>query len=118
MLDERTVVVAGVDMRSTHGVTLSLTKHAKKQAKSKGFPIQNILSMWEDPDKIIASRSHPGQYRICGDGICLVGVPKGRAFIAITVYMDDELTPPREDQLCTRAGRRFARRFANGEGRG
>jgi hypothetical protein len=105
-------------MKSTKGITLSLTKHAKKQAKSKGFPIRNILDMWNGKPRIISSRSHPGQYRVCGNGICVVGVPKGRAFVAITVYVDQDLTPPRPDQLATRAGRRYAERYANGEGRG
>lgn len=105
-------------MRSTRGVTLSLTKHAKRQAKVKGFPVSNILSMWENPDRIIPSRSYRGQYRVCGDGICLVGVPKGKSFIVITVYLDQDLTPPRPDQLQTKAGRRYAERFSNGEGRG
>lgn len=105
-------------MRSTENVTLSLTKHAKRQAKEKGFNVRNILDMWEDPDRIIASRTYPGQYRVCGNGICVVGVPKGQSFIGITVYLDQELTPPRPDQLKTRAGRRYAKRFANGEGRG
>lgn len=105
-------------MRSTRGVTLSLTKHAKRQAKVKGFPVSNILSMWENPDRIIPSRTYKGQYRVCGDGICLVGVPKGKSFIVITVYLDQDLTPPRPDQLQTKAGRRYAERFSNGEGRG
>lgn len=109
-------------MRSTRGVTLSLTKHAKKQAKEKGFSVRNILDMWKEPDRIIPSRSYPGQYRVCGDGICLVGVPKGhskvKSFIVITLYADGELTPPRPDQMRTKAGRRYAIRYANGEGRG
>lgn len=105
-------------MKSTEGVTLSLTKHAKRQAKSKGFPVQNILAMWSGRPRIIASRTYPGQFRVCGDGICVVGVPKGKSFVAITVYVDQELTPPREDQLATRAGQRYAKRYANGKGRG
>lgn len=105
-------------MRSTRGVTLSLTKHAKRQAKVKGFPVNNILSMWENPDRIIPSRTYKGQYRVCGDGICLVGVPRGKSFIVITVYLDQDLTPPRPDQLQTKAGRRYAERFSNGKGRG
>lgn len=105
-------------MRSTEGVTLSLTKHAKKQAKEKGFCVRNILDMWQKPDRIVASRTYPGQYRVCGNGICVVGVPKGGSFIGITVYTDQDLTPPRPDQLKTRAGRRYAKRYAQGEGRG
>jgi hypothetical protein len=105
-------------VKSTEGITLNLTKHAKRQAKSKGFPVKNILDMWSGKPRIVASRTYPGQYRVCGDGICLVGVPKGQSFVAITVYVDQELTPPREDQMSTRAGRRYAKRFAKGKGRG
>jgi len=112
------VVAAGVNMKSTEGVTLSLTKHAKKQAKVKGFNVQNIFSMWSEPDRIVASRSHPGQYRVCGNGICVVGIPRGTSFIGITVYVDQDLTPPRPDQLQTKAGRRYAQRYKKGEGRG
>jgi hypothetical protein len=105
-------------VRSTKGITLSLTKHAKKQAKAKDFPISEILNMWEGNPNIVPSRSYRGQYRVCGNGICLVGVPKEKSFIVITVYLDQELTPPRPDQLITRTGRRYAKRFASGEGRG
>lgn len=104
---------------NTQQLKLSLTKHAKKQATEKGFTISDILSMWHSPEaRAIRSRSYPGQYRVCGDGICLVGVQKNKRFIVITCYADQELTPPRPDQLRTGRGRRYARRFAEGEGRG
>ncbi len=109
---------AGVKLKSTNGIVLSLTKHAKKQAKAKEFPIADIIKMWEDGPEVVPSRSHKGQFRVCGEGICLVGVPKGNSFIVITVYVDQELTPPRPDQLTTKSGRRYANRYAQGLGRG
>lgn len=105
-------------MKTTEGVTLSLTKHAKRQAKAKNFPISDIVAMWENGPKVVPSRSHRGQFRVCGDGICLVGVPKDNSFVVITCYVDQELTPPRQDQLATPQGRRYAKRFAQGKGRG
>lgn len=105
-------------METTEGVTLSLTKHAKKQAKAKNFPLDDIFKMWGNKPKINPSRSHKGQYRVCGDGICLVGVPKKNSFVVITCYVDQELTPPRPDQLATKEGRRYAKRYARGLGRG
>ena len=105
-------------MRNTRGVTLSLTKHAKHQARVKGFEVPTILEMWQDPDRIIPSRTYPGQYRVCGGGICVVGVKKGSVFIGITLYTDGDLTPPRPDQMKSKAGRRYAERYHNGEGRG
>lgn len=105
-------------MKSTEGLTLSLTKHAKKQAKAKEFHINDILKMWSGKPQVNPSRSYPGQYRVCGDGICLVGVQKGNSFVVITLYVDQEITPPRKDQLKTKAGRRFAERYAKGKGRG
>src|SRR5882757_5513593 len=99
-------------MKSTDGVVLSLTKHAKKQAKAKGFPVADILTMWEGQNNIQPSRSHPGQFRVCGDGICLVGVPKNNSFVVITCYVDRLVTPPRPDQLGTKAGKRYAERYA------
>ena len=106
-----------LDMKNTKNIVLSLTKHAKKQAKVKGFPVDNILKVWEDPERIISSRSYPGQYRVCGNGICLVGVKKNRQFIVITLYVDEELTPPRPDQMRTKAGRKYAEKYWRGEGR-
>lgn len=104
-------------MKTTDGITLSLTKHAKKQAKAKGFPVASILDMWSEDPTIQPSRSHRGQYRVCGSGICLVGIPKGKSFIVITLYTDQALTPPRDDQTDSK-GTRYRKRYEQGLGRG
>lgn len=105
-------------MKSTDGVTLKLTKHAKKKARDIDVSVSDILEMWSEPNEIYPVRAYPGQWRVCGNGICLVGVSKRKSFIAITCYIDKELTPPRPDQLGTEVGRRYAERYSNGEGRG
>lgn len=105
-------------MKSTDGIELKLTKHAKRQARDKGFTVSNILEMWEDPEEIYPVRAYPGQWRVCGNGICLIVIPKKKSCIGITCYINKDLTPPRDDQLSTRAGRRYAQRYAEGKGRG
>jgi hypothetical protein len=105
-------------MKTTRGLVLKLTKHAKIQARDKGFSVSQILEMWENPEEIYPVRAYPGQWRVCGNGICLVVVPKRTSCIGITCYVNRDLTPPREDQLSTRAGKRYAKRYAQGKGRG
>lgn len=109
-------------MKNTDDYVLKLTKHAKQQVKAKEFSLKEIQTMWCDTPTVQPSRSYPGQYRVCGGGVCLVGVPKELngtlTFVVITCYVDGDLTPPREDQLRTRKGKRFAARYAKGEGRG
>jgi hypothetical protein len=143
--------------------TLRLTKHAQRMADDKGFTKTMIESTYKGPKRVYPSGSHPGQWRITGNGICLVGIPdsdadgkalyplsnnsshafyssqssspsssssleEGREFISrpdatryftvITIYQDEILTPPRDDQLNTPEGRRYAERYLRGDGRG
>lgn len=97
---------------------ITMTNHAIKMAASKQFDADTILATFNEPVEIYASGSHPGQHRITGNGICLVGRGEGSKFLVITVYKDRELTAPREDQLETPEGRRYAERYAKGQGRG
>lgn len=106
-------------MNTTEGMRLTLTRHACKQAALKGFTPELIQSVFDSPVEIYPSGSHPGQFRITGGGICLVGLPvDGSEFRAITLYADRVITPPREDQLNTPEGKRFAERYEKGQGRG
>lgn len=105
-------------MQTTEGMRLRTTRHALRQIAQKGFNPMFVKAAFENPEDIYPSHSHPGQYRITGEGLCLVGVPEGDEFVLITVYLDRVLTPPRLDQLVTEAGRRYAERYEKGLGRG
>jgi hypothetical protein len=104
-------------MESTRGYLLKATDHALKQILEKGFSINKITAVFENPKKLYRNGKYEGQYRITGGGICLVGKPKGRTFTLITVYEDGKMTPPRPDQLETPEGRAYAERYAKGQAR-
>jgi len=105
-------------MYTTQGYTLRPTDHALRQILAKGFDADTVRETFSNPTEVYPSRSHPGQYRVTGNGLCLVGEPRGRDFVLITVYLDKVLTAPRADQLNTPEGRRYAQRYAKGQGRG
>jgi hypothetical protein len=105
-------------MKSTVNMRLVLTAHAKKQMVEKGFSEQDVYDMFFEPSRVYPSKSHPGQFRVAGNGMCLVGRPSGVEFVCITMYADGVLTPPRPDQLLTPEGRRYAERYERGLGRG
>jgi hypothetical protein len=106
-------------METTEGMTLTMTRHAIKQAVAKGFTAEQIQRCFDAPKKVYPSGSHPGQFRIVDQDICLVGVPvSATEFRAITLYVNGSLTPPRPDQLKTEEGQRYARRYKQGLGRG
>jgi hypothetical protein len=92
---------------------LIFTRHASKVACTKGGPAL-LSKTFASPETVYASRSHPGQYRITGNGICLVGIPddQEKTFTIITMYADRILTPPRTDQLQTIKGQIYAARYA------
>jgi hypothetical protein len=106
-------------MKSTEGMTLTLTRHACKQAVEKGFTPEAIQECFANPKKVYPSGSHPGQFRVVNKDICIVGVPVSNTeFRGITMYVNGTLTPPRKDQMDTEEGRRYAKRYADGLGRG
>lgn len=105
-------------MKDTHGMRLTLTRHAVKQAVQKGFSAEAIQDCFDHPKKVYPSKSHPGQYRIVNEDICIVGVPVDDEFKGITLYVNGSLTPPRPDQMNTAEGRRYAERYEKGLGRG
>jgi len=106
-------------MDSTKGMTLQATAHAARQIVTKGFSVKKVQAVFDSPVKVYPSgKRHPGQYRIVGKGICLVGEPvDSNTFRLITVYQDNVLTPPRPDQLQTPEGRAYAERYNAGLGR-
>lgn len=106
-------------MNTTKGMTIAFSAHALKQAQDKGFSRNDIMSAFNSPTRVYPNgKKYPGQYRVCGAGICLVGRPEGRSFVVLTMYADGVLTPPRADQLNTPEGRRYAERYEKGLGRG
>lgn len=84
------------------------TQHFITTIKSKGFGADTILATLTNPAEVYPSKSHPGQWRVTGNGVCIVGKPEGGKFFLITAYADRVVTPVRPDQLDTPEGRRFA----------
>jgi hypothetical protein len=104
-------------MQTTEGFRIHATDHALKQILEKGFPVERIQETFQAPEKIYRNGKYEGQFRVTGNGLCLVGKPKGTTFTLITVYEDGVLTPPRPDQLETPEGQEYARRYAEGQAR-
>lgn len=98
-------------MESTEGMNLRLTAHAKTQMEAKGFS-QELLDMtFGSPENVYPNRKFAGQFRIVGNGVCIIGKPMGDTFLAFTVYEDGVMTPPRADQLQTEEGQRYAKLY-------
>lgn len=106
-------------MKTTQGVTLAFTNHSLRTIIEKELDPEAIKQCWAEPKEIYASKSHPGQWRVTGYGVCMVGkIEATGEFLVITVYLDRVLTAPRADQLDTPEGKRFAERYKAGLGRG
>jgi hypothetical protein len=71
-------------MQSTEGMTIRMTRHACKIAASKGFDADTIMATFNAPDAVEANSDHPGQYRVRGNGLVLVGAPTDNTFMVIT----------------------------------
>jgi hypothetical protein len=72
-----------------------LSKHLIRQARAKGFDLNQIRLTADQPTIRYASRNHPGQMRhIRGDYVVVV---EGNT--AITAYLNIVKTPIRKDQL-------------------
>lgn len=78
---------------------LELSRHATQQAITKRINVDAIKSAFTNTSEYYPSGSHPGQYRMTGAGVCLVGVPHGDTFFVITLYLDRVITPLRADQI-------------------
>jgi hypothetical protein len=79
-------------------MSLIITRHARETVTSKGFDMETVQRTFARPTETYPSGSHPGQHRITGNGLCLVGRFDGDDFILITVYLDRVVTAPRPDQ--------------------
>jgi len=90
-------------------LTPRLTAHFLKTLEAKGFDPYAVRDTLKSPAEVYPSGSHPGQWRVTGNGVCIVGKPEGEHFTCITIYADRIVTACRPDQLNTPEGRRFAR---------
>jgi len=105
-------------MESTKGFRLRATHHAIKQIFEKKFSLDRIQRVFDNPVKLYKNGKYEGQYRVTGEGLCLVGKPNANGiFTLITVYEDGVMTPPRPDQLETEEGRAYAERYKRGQAR-
>jgi hypothetical protein len=96
-------------MESTEGYKLAFTHHAQQQLDAKGVESVRAREAFENPEKIYPNKKYKGQFRVVGNGLCLVGQPMSdRTFRVFTVYEDGVMTPPRPDQLLTEEGRKYA----------
>lgn len=100
------------------GTRLIVSGHASRTIIAKGFDPRTVQAVHAAPTRVTEVRAHPGQIRLIGQGLALVGRVDAGRFILITVYADGVLTPPRADQMNTPEGRRYAERYARGMGRG
>lgn len=114
-----TPVVTESSHHMLRGRKIAFESHALSQARKKMFDMATINETFKHPEEVYKNGRYEGQWRITGNGICLVGEPSkdGKTFRVITMYLDKVVTPPRPDQLRTAEGRDFARRFATSGGR-
>lgn len=105
-------------MESTEGYKLAFSKHAHDQLLKKNVGVQRATEAFENPDKVYPNKKYEGQFRIVGNGICLIGRPMGRTFKVFTVYEDGVMTPPRPDQLDTPEGQQYAKLYAKAQSTG
>ena len=105
------------DHRFSH-LTPAPTRHFREQLVKKSLDARAVIMTWREPEEVYPSGSHPGQWRITGNGVCIVGRPEDDGtFAFITIYEDRVLTPPRPDQTDA-AGMRYRERWERGQGRG
>jgi hypothetical protein len=97
-----------MDMESTEGFKLSFTEHAKKQLNAKALGMERAQQAFDAPEKVYPNKKYVGQFRVVGNGICLIGRPMNGTFKVFTVYEDGVMTPPRADQLDTPEGKAYA----------
>src|SRR6478609_5459691 len=68
--------------------TLRMSRHAQKMATEKNFSMDTIQNTYNNPVRVYPSGSHPGQFRITGNGLCLVGLPE---------TVEQEIETPKEE---------------------
>lgn len=107
-----------MNLNRFEGFIICPTAHFLKTMRDKEFDPKAAIATIKSPTEVYPSGSHPGQWRMTGNGLCIVVKPEGNTLNLITVYLDRVLTAPRADQLATAEGRRYADRYSKGMGRG
>lgn len=95
-------------MESTEGYRIKLTAHAREVMGKKNVDVIRVKNAFYNFEKIYPNKKYKGQFRIVGNGLCLVGAPGNGEFVIYTMYEDGVMTPPRPDQLETPEGRAYA----------
>lgn len=94
------------------GRKMVLLSHALKQAREKSLDMAAVEETFRNPERVYPNGRYEGQWRVTGNGICLVGRPVGDGeFEVVTMYLDKVVTPPRADQMRTDEGREYAERY-------
>lgn len=91
-----------------------LSDHFRKTLIEKKFDGREVAALLKDPEEFYPSRSHPGQYRVTGRGLCVVGEPQGERFVLITIYLDGAITPPNPAHN-SEAALQYAERYSSGD---
>lgn len=74
-----------------------LTSHVVEQAKAKGFSLENLIMVADEPSTVYESRRYPGQVKHIRDGLCVAVDPADKR--VITVFVDQDFTERRADQI-------------------
>lgn len=73
-----------------------MTAHAKRVCEAKGIDPEAVRAVWENPAVTYPSNRHKGQHKRTGRGLCLAC--DDVTGTVITVFVDQEHTPLRQDQ--------------------
>lgn len=91
-----------------------ITDHFKNVLRHKKFDGREVAALLKDPEEFYPSKTHPGQYRVTGRGLCVVGQPDGNRFVLITIHLDGTITPP-DPEHNSEGALRYAERYSSGE---
>lgn len=77
---------------------LVFSHHVKLQAVANGFAASQIMRALTRPTRITEVVGHRAQWRFCGAGVAVVVDYSGQVPTAVTVYLDGDVAPLRQDQ--------------------
>jgi hypothetical protein len=90
-------------MRTPRGYVIR--QHVLDQAALKGYTVEQVVRVIDDPTIRYENRRYPGQFRHIRDGLVVCVDPTRQ--VAITLYADRIETPQRPDQTDADARRHF-----------
>lgn len=89
--------ILGVEWQgSEHAGDYTIGSHAERQSRLKGFEVDDVLRAANSPGYSYPNGRFPGQRRHIREGI--VAVVDVQSRVIVTVYVDHDTTPLREDQ--------------------